>query len=231
MLTAKQDNRLTAAQNTLLALRQDPAPYQQDKALQNTLTELQKLTDDLGPLRQQTQRPSKGKTVAKTDRRELLATSAGEIAGDLYAYATAQQDRSLQASANFSYGTLLNLRANALTDAAQHLLDLATQHAQPLLEYGVSPERLAELRDTLAAFSTSKNDPRQQISEAKAARLAIKDKFSQLATLLEDRLDRSLRKYARSAPEFYQRIQAARTIIDRPGKRKGGNEEPPTKPQ
>ncbi|WBO84739.1 hypothetical protein [Hymenobacter yonginensis] len=214
MLTAKQDNRLTAAQNTLLALRQDPTPYQQDKALQNTLAELQQLTDDLGPLRQQTQRASKGKTAAKTDRREQLATSASEIAGDLYAYATAQQDPGLQASANHSYGTLLNLRANALTDAAQHLLD-----------YGVSPERLAELRDTLAAFSTSKNDPRQQISEAKAARLAIKDKFSQLATLLEDRLDRSLRKYARSAPEFYQRIQAARLIIDRPGKRTGDNDQ------
>ncbi|RAK63822.1 hypothetical protein [Hymenobacter edaphi] len=224
MLTAKQDNRLTAAQNVLLALGHDTTPYQQDKAFQRALTELQQLTDDLAPLRQQTLRPVKGKTAAKTDRRELLATSAGEIAGDLYAYATDQQDRSLQAAANHSYGTLARLRATALTDVAQHLLDLATKHAQPLEEYGLTQERLQELQDVLTAFNGSKNDPRQQISEGKAARLAIKAKFSDLATLLEDRLDRSLRKYARSHPAFYQRIQAARLIIDRPGKQKSSSE-------
>ncbi|OON69767.1 hypothetical protein [Hymenobacter sp. CRA2] len=229
MLTAKQDNRLTAAQNTLLALQQDPGPYQQDKALQLALAELQQLTNDLGPLRQQTQRLSKGKTAAKTDRRELLATSAGEIAGDLYAYGTALKDRTIQAAANHSYGTLINLRATALTDAAQDLLDLANAHTKPLEDYGVTPERLQELQDALTAFQGSKNDPRQQISDAKAARLAIKAKFSDLATLLEDRLDRSLRKYARSHPEFYQRIQAARLVIDRKGKHKGGNDGTPEK--
>jgi hypothetical protein len=226
MLTAKQDNRLTAAENTLTALQQDAAPYQRDKALQQALTELQQLTTDLLPLRQQTLRPSKGKTVAKADRRELLATSAGEIAGDLYAYATDQQDRTLQAAANHSYGSLVKLRATALADHAQHLLDLATDHAKALDDYGVTPERLQELQAALTAFNGGKNDPRQQISTGKAARLSIKTKFSNLATLLEDRLDRSLRKYARSHPEFYQRIQAARKVIDRPGTHKGGDEKP-----
>ncbi|MCC3157985.1 hypothetical protein LJ737_12105 [Hymenobacter sp. 15J16-1T3B] len=226
MLTAKQDNRLTAAQNVLLALGRDAAPYQQDKALQRALAELQQLADDLTPLRQETLRPAKGASAAKTDRRELLATSAGEIAGDLYAYATDQQDRALQAAANHSYGTLARLRATALTDVAQHLLDLATQHSKPLEDYDVTQARLQELREALAAFDGSKNDPRQQISEAKAARLAIKAKFSQLATLLEDRLDRSLRKYARSHPDFYQRIQAARLVIDRKGKQKSSPETP-----
>ncbi|GAB2956736.1 hypothetical protein GCM10027048_23650 [Hymenobacter coalescens] len=226
MLTAKQDNRLTAAQNVVLAFQHDAAPYQQDKALQHALAELQQLTDDLTPLRQQTLRASKGKTAAKTDRRELLCTSAGEIAGDLYAFATDRQDRPLQAAANHSYGTLLSLRATALTDVAQHLLTLATEHSKRLEDYGVTKERLQELTDALAAFDGSKNEPRQHISDAKAARLAIKDKFSQLATLLEDRLDRSLRKYARSHPEFYQRIQAAGKVINRPGKQKSSLETP-----
>ncbi|KAA9332030.1 hypothetical protein F0P96_11090 [Hymenobacter busanensis] len=221
MLTAKQDNRLTAAENALAALLQDATPYQQDKALQRAVADLQQFADDLTPLRQQTLRKaSKGNTTAKTDRRELLATSAGEIAGDLYAYAIDQQDRTLQNAANHNYSSLYDLRATALTDTAQDILDLATEHAEPLAEYGVTKARLTELKEAFSAFSTSKNDPRQQISEGKAARLAIKDKFTQLAALLEDRLDRSLRKYARSHPAFYQRIQAARLVINRPGKQK-----------
>ncbi|GAB3831203.1 hypothetical protein [Hymenobacter jeollabukensis] len=227
MLTAKQDNRLTAAQNVVLALEHDHAPYQHDKALQRALADLKQLTDDLAPLRQQALRKaSKPATAAKTARRDLLCTAAAEVAGDLYAYAIDQQDRALQAAANQNYSGLYELRATALTDTAQHLLDLATEHARPLEEYGLTQERLQELQDALTAFGGSKNDPRQQISEGKATRLAIKDKFSQLAALLEDRLDRSLRKYARSHPEFYQRIQAARLIIDRPGKQKSSAETP-----
>ncbi|UOQ54766.1 hypothetical protein [Hymenobacter cellulosivorans] len=95
----------------------------------------------------------------------------------------------------------------------------------------VNPARLQELRNALTAFTGTKNDPRQQVTEGKAARILIQEQFSQLATLLEDRLDRSLRKYARSAPAFYHRLTAARQVIDRPGKQQGGTEEPPTKPQ
>ncbi|PJJ58600.1 hypothetical protein [Hymenobacter chitinivorans] len=234
MLTAKQDNRLTAAENTLAALREDATPYQRDQALQDIIADLQQFTTDLEPLRQKIRpKATKGKTDAKTDRRELLAVSAGEVAGDLYAYATAKTDRPLQNAANHSYGTLLNLRATALTDTAQEILDHATTHAQALEKYDVTPERLAELKAALAAFSTGKNDPRQETTKGQAARLAIKAKFSELATLLEDRLDRSMRKYARSHPEFYHRVTAARQIIDRPGKQQspGEDEHPPIKPE
>ena len=232
MLTAKQDNRLTAAENALAALQQDAKPYQQDKALQRMIAELQQLTTDLTPLRRDTQRKaSKPKTAAKTDRRESLATSASEVAGDVYAYAIDQQDRTLQNAANHSYGTLLNLRATALTDTAQDIHDQATAHAKALEDYGVTEACLQELQDAIDAFSGSKNDPRQEISAGKANRIAIKGQFQTLATLMEDRLSRSLRKYARSHPEFYQRILAARKVIDRPGKRKGDDEGKPDQPQ
>jgi hypothetical protein len=227
MLTSKQDNRLTAAENTLAALQLDAQPYQHDQAVQDVVDELLQFITALQPLRAQGLRSkSKGVTSTKTDRRGTLATAAGEVAGDLYAYASKQQDRTLQATANVSYGTLLPLRPTALTDAAQAIHASATAHAAALTKYGVTKERLQELQDAIDAFSGSKNEPRQHISEGKAARLAIKAKFADLAALLEDRLDRSLRKYARSHPEFYQRVLAARKVINRPGKQKSSPETP-----
>ncbi|TGE25936.1 hypothetical protein E5K00_12315 [Hymenobacter aquaticus] len=233
MLTTKQDNRLTAAENVAAALTQDATPYAQDKALQQISQELAALLQALRPLRQKGLRAtSKGASKTKGQRREQLATSAAEVAGDLYSYATDQQNRGLQTSADYNYSTLVKMRATALTDLVQHLYDEAAAHQPALLDYGLTPARLQELKDALAAFTGTKNDPRQHITEGKAARLAIKAQFSNLATLLEDRLDRSLRKYARSHSEFYHRISAARQVIDRPGKQQGGEEEEtPAKPQ
>jgi hypothetical protein len=232
MLTAKQDNRLTAAENVAAALTKDPTPYTKDKALQQISQELNGYLAALLPLRQQSLRTaSKGASGTKGQRREQLATAASEIAGDLYSYATAKQDRNLQTSADYSYSALYELRATALTDLAQHIYDAAETHQQALLEYDLTPARLQELRDALTAFSDVKNAPREQISEGKAARLAIKTKFEELSALLEDRLDRSLRKYARSHPDFYHRLQAARQVIDRPGKQQSATEEARTKPQ
>ncbi|MCB2379280.1 hypothetical protein LGH70_16910 [Hymenobacter sp. BT635] len=231
MFTTKQDNRLTAAENVAAALQQDASPYTQDKALQQISQELTVLLQALQPLRQQGVRTaSQGITKTKSQRRQQLATSAAEVAGDLYSYATDQQNRSLQTSADYNYSSLVKLRATALTDLTQHIYDEAQTHKTALLDYGLTPARLQELKDALTAFSSTKNDPRQQVTEGKAARIAIKGQFSQLATLLEDRLDRSLRKYARSAPAFYHRLTAARLVIDRPGSQRGSGEGETPKP-
>ncbi|WP_400194126.1 hypothetical protein [Hymenobacter sp. B81] len=232
MLTAKQDNRLTAAENVLTALQSDAAPYQSDNGVKAIVAELQTQLAALLPLRQLVLRhKSKGPSRTKREKREQLATYTAEVAGDLHAYAAAQPDRTLQAIANVNYSGLMDLRGTALADTAQHLHTTATAHLTALADYGVTATRLQELQTALTAFGGVKNDPRQHISEAKAARIAVQGQFSALATLLEDRLYRSLRKYARSHPEFYQRIQAARIIIDRPGRQQGGSDEPPVKPE
>jgi hypothetical protein len=231
MLTTKQDNRLTAAENVAAALALDPTAYALDKALGQIRQELDTRLDELRPLRQQGVRAaSPGATKTKGQRREQLCTAAAEVAGDLYSYATDQQNRSLQTSADYNYSSLFKLRPTALTDLAQHILDAAETHQTALLDYGVTPKRLQELRDALASFAGTKNDPRQQITEGKAARIAIREQFNQLATLLQDRLDRSLRKYARSAPTFYQQVLAARIVVDRPGGHKGGGSGEAPKP-
>ena len=228
MLTAKQDNRLTAAENTLDALRLDPTPYAQDKALQNIVLDLAQFVTDLKPMRQEGLRTkSKGSSQTKTNQRAFLATVAAEIAGDTYSYATSKQDRLLQATIDYSQSNLEDLRDTALFDRAEHILTTATAHASFLLDYGVTPARLQELREAIDAFSGGKNVPGQQISAGKNARLAIRARFSDLTTLSKDRLDRSLRKYARSHPDFYQRVTQARQVIDRPGTHKSSNDETP----
>ncbi|MGI4875748.1 MAG: hypothetical protein ACRYFX_31715 [Janthinobacterium lividum] len=224
MLTAKQDNRLSAAETLVAALRQDPAPYATDKAMQAVVARLEAIIADMLPLRQQAQRSTATSTAGqpndKEKARQHVALVAAEIAGDVFAYATDQQNASLQALADYSQTDFEKLRGSRLTDVATALHAAATdkQYNKTLAtDYDLTPARLQELQDALTAFNDLKTQPRQTIIEGKTARASLRTEFAELGTLLQDRLMRQLRKYERRAPAFYARIVAARITIDRPG--------------
>jgi len=224
MLTAQQDNRLTAAETLLAALRQDPTPYATDKALQAVVARLAEIIADMAPLRQQAQRSTVAKVAgqpsSKEQARQHLTVVAAEVAGDVFAYATEQRNATLQAVADYSQGNFSNLRGSRLTDAATALYQ-ATQDAaykKPLQTgYALTDARLQELQDALAAFADLKTLPRQAIIAGKTARASLRAEFAELGTLLQDRLMRQLRKYERQAPAFYARVVAARQVVSRPG--------------
>ena len=46
--------------------------------------------------------------------------------------------------------------------------------------------------------------------------------------MLEDRLDKSMRKYKRSNPDFYEKVMNARVIVDRRGGGGGGENPGPS---
>ena len=224
MLTAKQDNRLAAAEILVAALTQDPTPYATDKALQTVVKRLQEIIADMLPLRQQAQRSTATSTAGQPSNKEQarthLAQVAAEIAGDVFSYATEQQNATLQALADYSQSDFEKLRGSRLTDAATALYQ-ATQdkaYQQALQdEYDLTADRLGELQDALAAFNGLKTQPREAIIDGKTARASLRTEFAELGTLLQDRLMRQLRKYERRAPTFYARVVAARQVIDRPG--------------
>jgi|GEM_PF-1748811 len=224
MLTAKQDNRLTAAETLHRVLTQDTTPYATDKALQAVVARLGALIQDMAPLRQQAQRASAAKVAGQpTDKeaaRRHLSQVAAEIAGDVFAYATETRHAALQALADYSEADFNNLRGSRLTDAVTALAQ-ATQDAaykQALqADYDLTPARLQELTDALAAYDALKTSVRETIIDGKTARASLRTEFAELGTLLQDRLMRQLRKYERKAPAFYARVVAARQVVDRPG--------------
>ena len=234
MLTAKQDNRLTAAENLAAALKADPSPYATDKALKTVAQRLDEIIADMQPLRTATQRTAQGSAPAggKSDKetaRATLATITGEIAGDVFAYASDPQKKqpALQALSDYSEGDLLNLRGSRLSDVATALLAELPQHKAVLEdEYGLDKARIKELQDAISAFNGLKTAPRQAQIDGKATRTSLRTEFAELSSLLQDRFQRLMRKYKRRDPDFYNRIMAARAIVDRAGSTGGGNAAP-----
>jgi hypothetical protein len=224
MLTAKQDNRLTAAETLLKAFGQDPAPYAQDKAMQQAVARLQEIVEHMQPLRQQAQRTSNGgASTAKGQARKFLIQVAAEVAGDVFAYATEKKLPTLQALADYSAGDLDNLRGSRLSDAVEALLKEVPAHQPELADdYSLDKARLKEAADALAAFNEQKTAPRAAQIDGKTTRASLRTEFAELGTLLQDRIMRLLRKYQRRAPDFYARITSARQVVDRPGSATNG---------
>jgi len=154
---------------------------------------------------------------------------AGEVAGDVFAYATEQRNPTLQALADYSQSDFDKLRGSRLTDAATALYKAASsaEHRPTLgTNYDLGDDRLQELADALGAFNGLKTAPRQAVIEGKTARASLRVEFAELGTLLQDRLLRLLRKYERRNPDFYARMVAARAVVDRTGSATGGGAKP-----
>ena len=239
MLTAKQDNRLSAAENLAAALKADPTPYAADKALTAVAQRLDQIIADMQPLRTATQRTAQGSAPAggKSDKetaRQTLAMVAAEIAGDVFAYASDPQKKqpALQALADYSEGDLLNLRGSRLSDVATALLAELPNHKADLEdEYGIDKTRIKELQDAISGFNDLKTAPRQAQVDGKATRVSLRAEFAELGTLLKDRFQRLMRKYKRRDATFYNRLMAARAVVDRAGSHPAATTPPPPKPQ
>ena len=234
MLTAKQDNRLTAAENLAAALKVDPKPYATDKALKTVAQRLDEIIADMQPLRTATQRtvnagaPAGGKSDKETARATLAMVTA-EVAGDVFAYASTPQKKqpALQALADYSEGDLLNLRGSRLSDVATALLAELPNHKAVLEdEYGIDKDRIKEFQDAIKGFNDLKTAPRQAQVAGKTTRTSLRTEFAELGTLLKDRFKRLMRKYKRRDPDFFNRVMDARAVVDRAGSTGGGNAAP-----
>jgi hypothetical protein len=193
MLTAKQDNRLTAAENLAAAFKADPTPYATDKALKAVALRLDEIIAHMRPLRTATQRtaqpgaPAGGKSEKETAR-ETLALVTAEIAGDVFAFASDQKLPTLQALADYNENGLLKLRGSRLSDVATALLQELPNHKAVLAdEYGLDAPRTKELQDAIQAFNDLKTVPRQTQIDGKATRTSLRTEFAELSTLLKDR--------------------------------------------
>ncbi|WP_046245906.1 hypothetical protein [Hymenobacter terrenus] len=218
MLTAKQSNRLTAYENVDAELEKDPTIYQEDEGMREIAAELHEHLVILKPLRKDGVRPRKGgATNDKAEAKVLLSDIGAEIAGDLYSFGTKIKSHTLQAESNYAANDLVKLRGTRLVDVTEHLLELADTQGAAMGKLAISSARQLELRQAINDFGGKKNTARQQNTTGQAVSLSTGQRFSLISGLLKDRLQRALRKYKRSNPEFYARVTAARTVIDLPG--------------
>jgi len=156
----------------------------------------------------------------------LLLDELMVVAGRIGACASVTGDIELEAKVNFPRWQIAKLRDTEIDDRAQVVLDLANAHLAALADYGITAATLTALDGAIDAYSAIVESPRSATNKVKSITEAIADNFEKADKALEDVLDRLMRGFEKTAPDFFREYEAARIIVDRPG----SHNEPPAPP-
>ncbi|MBS0660782.1 MAG: hypothetical protein JSR82_21395 [Verrucomicrobia bacterium] len=170
-------------------------------------------------------RPTKGITEAKSDVRGDLEDAVLELSDALGALAAERDDRILEAAADVTPSSLGRLSGEALDREVTSLVKLARERLSELAPHGVSEAEVKEVEDAQKAFAAIKTQPRQAIVGRAAQTAALPERVSAMKEFLRERLDRQMRRFRRSQPEFYAEYRGARVVL---GENGGGKEEKAT---
>jgi hypothetical protein len=157
-----------------------------------------------------------GAAEAKQDALNTLGDLAYEVAGAVLSFAQKSGDLSLAARVRFSRSAICAGSGNALTARIQGVIDAATETLESLGKYGVTQSKLNTFKQRLKAYDALRVMPRQAKAAAAAATRQLEQLFPEATLLLANRIDKLVWQFRESAPDFYEKYQVARSIVDAP---------------
>ena len=190
------------------------------KSLVSTIPALQEAIDALADLileinlNVKIQAEPSGAAQAKRDALLELGDAAFEVAGAVYSFASQSRDADLAAKVNFSRTAVTAGKENIVVARCQTVLDCATTNLDSLDDHGLTQAKLTALKQKLTAFDTLRSLPRQAIAAGAAATKALERLFPETDTLLAERIDRVVWQFRVSEPDFYEKYQVSRRIVD-----------------
>lgn len=157
-----------------------------------------------------------GITAGKGNSKQSLARTSAEIAGIVYAYASATKDETLKQEVNFSFSTLKRTRDEQLAPRCQLIHDRAVAHKAALADYGITDAKTAALQSAIDTYSGETTKPRTAVSNRKTQNANLNAKFRAADAILKDRMDKLIANFAATDPDFVKTYENARIIIDAP---------------
>ena len=157
-----------------------------------------------------------GITVGKVNSKQTLAEITAEIGGIIYAYAAATKDETLKEEVNFRVFALLRTRDEQLAPRCQLIHDRAVANKAALADYGITDAKIAALQTAINDYSAKTPNPRNAVSNRKTQNANLTAKFRLADAILKDQMDRLIKNFAVTNPDFVQTYTNARIIIDAP---------------
>jgi hypothetical protein len=165
-----------------------------------------------------------------------MMEKAGAIAGDLHALAMKNNDADLQAKTAFELSDLVHLSDTVIAPRCRDIHTLATANAAALTAYGVTAEDIAALDTAISDYTDLLTAPRQAMVARKEVTGNLAEDEDSADSLLENELDKAMRKFRTKDAPFHGEYSSARMIIDlgtrheKPAPPANGPAAPPTPP-
>jgi hypothetical protein len=159
--------------------------------------------------------------VAKMRQEKFGALSKKIIAVQdaLWIYGTASNNVELAARHKYSPSKTEKLSAADRLVRMDIVLSDLSIYGIALGEYGITPDTIATVIGLMEEYHTISGNPRKSMIDRKTISAAIDAKTSEITFLLRDELDRLIRMFAVSEPNFVKSYFNARMVVDQKGKK------------
>jgi len=208
------ENKLVMYHAVQSHLERNKSVWTSVPAMVTTISDFELLLAEIKNYRKLTSENKKGITQQKATQQALVIEHAYELSSALYAMAIKKNDVILAAKVDFTETDLLKKRDDNLVTTCRNIVEFASEHLAELNVYRVTGDELIALEENINRFAENLTTGRVSVSEQKAANKKMKIVFLQVDALLKKQLDRIMVRYRKTEPDFYEKYQNLRRIVN-----------------
>lgn len=157
---------------------------------------------------------SKGNASAKAADRIALMEDALTIVSALSAYGASTNDERLIELSAYNKSRLYGLRDTQLAIDVANIKSLADANSASLAGYGITPAMITELETKLTTFNASMGTKETGADVSSTAFEQLDIMFKDVDNFLKDQMDKTMKYFRNSDPQFYGEYVHSREIID-----------------
>ena len=150
----------------------------------------------------------------KNEQKRIVADKADILNDTLEAYADIEENAELEYKADKSSSDLYKLRNEDFKTVITETITLLEGNLNNMADYGMTEPQITDLKTSFDNFLVMNGQPRQYRISSKVATESLKELFSKSSKLLDTKLDKLMKRYKNSDPNFYKGYLAARVIVD-----------------
>lgn len=183
-------------------------------AFQNAFNAFKATVEQISGATQLTDVPLQGITADKGNRKQTLAQRAADIAGIVFAFASANSNLTLRQEVNFNFSKLMKTRDEELAPRCQNIHDKAQENLGALKDYGIEAAQLAEMQTLIDDYAAATPKPRTAVSHRKTQHANVNQLIKQADEILKDQMDKLVVNFRAANPDFVAQYESNRIIID-----------------
>lgn len=208
------ENRLTMYEGLQAMLQANSAKVQNVGGFAEAVTEFARLVTAIKIKSVEVDGATAGKATAKYNAEDALVDALVPVATALYMYGRKQNNAELTERTKITEAKLRAMRDTELATYGGIISDLATAHSPGIQPFGITVERMADLKNKATAYSNAIGARESSIADRKGARGTMEELFDKADEILNEELDNFMELLYPKDTELYNKYFAARVVKD-----------------
>jgi hypothetical protein len=193
-------------------LKKNESILQESKAMWALYGRYNELIKDIHDKSEALNTVKSGKTDDKLSTQTDLKESMLSVGGALYTLGQNDKQPTLIAKANLKESAIKAMKDNDTVQLAEILLAEALANKEQLADYRVTEEVIAEFQSHLDAYKKARGNRDSSHAESDGLRQSLETLFTETHHLLKHRMDKLMKTYRKTHPEFYAQYESARKL-------------------